>query len=62
MNKKLNDLVLLLQLIVIMFLAYTIWQLQIDVVELYNMINELNELLLEEAEDMGDTLGNGWNA
>jgi regulatory protein YycH of two-component signal transduction system YycFG len=62
MRKTLKDLVLLLQLIVIMFLAYTIWQLQIDVVELYNMINELNELLLEDAEDMGDTLGNGWNA
>jgi len=62
MNKKLNDLVLLLQLIVIMFLAYTIWQLQIDVVELYNMLIELEELILDTGEDMGDVLDNGWNA
>ena len=62
MNKKLNDLVLLLQLIVIMFLAYTIWQLQIDVSILYNMLIELEELILDTGEDMGDVLDNGWNA
>jgi|TARA_B100000902_G_scaffold338204_1_gene339615 regulatory protein YycH of two-component signal transduction system YycFG len=62
MNKKLNDLVLLLQLIVIMFLAYTIWQLQIDVSILYNMLIELEELILDTSEDMGDVLDNGWNA
>ena len=62
MRKTLKDLVLLLQLLVILFLCYTIWQLQIDVVELYNMLIELEDLLLEDAEDMGDTLGNGWNA
>ena len=62
MRKTLKDLVLLLQLIVILFLCYTLWQLQIDVVELYNMLIELEDLLLEDAEDMGDTLGNGWNA
>ena len=61
MRKTLKDLVLLLQLLVILFLCYTIWQLQIDVVELYNMLIELEDLLLEDAEDMGDTLGNGWN-
>tara|TARA_Y100000593_G_C4217874_1_gene290191 strand:- start:325 stop:513 length:189 start_codon:yes stop_codon:yes gene_type:complete len=62
MRKTLKDLVLLLQLIVILFLCYTVWQLQIDIVELYNMLIELEDLLLEDAEDMGDTLGNGWNA
>ena len=62
MRKTLKDLVLLLQLLVILFLCYTIWQLQIDVVELYNMLIELEDLLLEDAEDMGDNLGNGWNA
>tara|TARA_B100000287_G_scaffold337566_1_gene323448 strand:- start:495 stop:683 length:189 start_codon:yes stop_codon:yes gene_type:complete len=61
MRKTLKDLVLLLQLLVILFLCYTIWQLQIDVVELYNMLIELEDLLLEDAEDMGDNLGNGWN-
>ena len=62
MRKTLKDLVLLLQLIVILFLCYTVWQLQIDIVELYNMLIELEDLLLEDAVDMGDTLGNGWNA
>ena len=62
MRKTLKDLVLLLQLLVILFLCYTVWQLQIDIVELYNMLIELEDLLLEDAEDMGDTLGNGWNA
>jgi|TARA_B100001113_G_C21063533_1_gene602293 hypothetical protein len=62
MRKTLKDLVLLLQLIVILFLCYTVWQLQIDIVELYNMLIELEDLLLEDAEDMGDNLGNGWNA
>jgi len=62
MRKTLKDLVLLLQLIVILFLCYTVWQLQIDIVELYNMLIELEDLLLEDAENMGDNLGNGWNA
>ena len=62
MRKTLKDLVLLLQLIVILFLCYTVWQLQIDIVELYNMLIELEDLLLEDAEDMGDNLSNGWNA
>lgn len=62
MRKTLKDLVLLLQLIVILFLCYTVWQLQIDIVELYNMLIELEDLLLEDAEDMGNNLGNGWNA
>ena len=62
MRKTLKDLVLLLQLMVILFLCYTVWQLQIDIVELYNMLIELEDLLLEDAEDMGDNLGNGWNA
>jgi len=62
MRKTLKDLVLLLQLLVILFLCYTVWQLQIDIVELYNMLIELEDLLLEDAEDMGDNLGNGWNA
>ena len=62
MRKTLKDLVLLLQLIVILFLCYTVWQLQIDIVELYNMLIEVEDLLLEDAEDMGDNLGNGWNA
>ena len=62
MRQKLNDLVVLLQLLVIMFLAYTIWQLQLDIGTLYDMLWELENLLLADAEDMGDTLGNGWNA
>ena len=33
MRKTLKDLVLLLQLIVILFLCYTVWQLQIDIVD-----------------------------
>jgi len=45
-----------------MFLAYTIWQLQIDVSILYNMLIELEELILDTSEDMGDVLDNGWNA
>ena len=62
MRKTLKDLVLLLQLIVILFLCYTVWQLQIDIVELYNMLIELEDLLLADAEDMGDNLSNGWHA
>ena len=63
MKKKLNDLIVLLQLIVIMFLAYTIWQLQLDVYSLYNMINELNEVIQNEYGDsITEELGNGWSS
>ena len=63
MIKKLNDLIVLLQLIVIMFLAYTIWQLQLDVYSLYNMINELNEVIQNEYGDsITEELGNGWSS
>ena len=63
MKQKLNDIILLLALLVVLFLGFTIWQLQLEVYELYHMINELHELIQNEYGDsITEELGNGWKA
>ena len=63
MKQKLNDIILLLALLVVLFLGFTIWQLQLEVYELYHMINELHELIQNEYGDsITEELGNGWSS
>tara|TARA_Y100000768_G_scaffold109408_1_gene80340 strand:+ start:610 stop:792 length:183 start_codon:yes stop_codon:yes gene_type:complete len=57
MKEKLKDWIVFGQLLVILFLCYTIWELQVDVLNLNIMFQDLERLLMDILTGRYDTPG-----